>query len=317
MLLACAADSRCKKAKKKTGVFKSFARKNGVIQADKAALQKLLKKFKHVIVYFHSRRCSKCKKLNKTFPRFVKEHLSFMEPNLVPVVRFDCSKFPEYCSLTRKVTHFPTVRVYYKHKHFTTYRGAFKPHLMAKFLTQRVFYSWFTLENANYSMDHLLSHDQLVVLRLDAAVFRSETRYSGEESSLGNDPGAAEQQLEAFKLLGFRTHHAHFFTTDDPEQLRHEFARLCTQREPSSEVSDASFALISPDDKVCYLFEEPLVKPRYDGQPVPSKEQIEKALEFIKDHQKPLIMEFSQKMLRAYQAKNMPFVAYFTAHGRA
>lgn len=315
MALSLASGLRCKKSKKRTGVFKSYPRKNGIIQADKQILQKLLKKFKHVVVYFHSKRCSKCKRLNQQFPKIVKEHLSFMEPNLVPVVRFNCSKFPEYCSLNQKISHFPCVRVYYKHKHFTTFRNHFKPHLLAKFLTQRVFYSSFAIGQANYTMDHLLSHDQLVVLHLDRAVFRSEDRYRSDAPPASEDARTREQKLEAFKLLGFRTHHAHFYFTENLEELTGHYARLCRQVDPSHEVTEAAFALISPDDGVCYLFEESLVKKRYDGELVADKAQVDKALEFIKDHQKPLIMEFTQKTVTGYKDKNMPFVTYFTPEG--
>lgn len=315
MALTLATGLLCKKSKTRSGVFKSYPRKNGIIQADKQILKKLLKKFKHVIVYFHSKKCSKCKRLNQQFPKIVKEHLSFMEPNLIPIVRFNCSKFPEFCSLNQKISHFPCVRVYYKQKHFTTFRNHFKPHLLAKFLTQRVFYSSFVIGQANYTMDHLLGHDQLVVLHLDRVVFRTEDRYHSDNVSTLDDSETREQKLEAFKLLGFRTHHAHFYYTNDPEELIENYKRLCTQVDPSNEVTDAAFALISPDDQVCYLFEEPLVKARYDGELVADKGQIDKALEFIKDHQKPLIMEFSQKTMTTFKDKNMPFVTYFTGEG--
>jgi thiol-disulfide isomerase/thioredoxin len=302
----------CKKSKKKTGIFKSYPRKNNIIEGDKEILQKLLKKFKHVIVYFYSKSCHKCKKLNKLFPKIVKERLSFMEPNLIPIVRFPCSKFPEYCSLNQKVTHYPTIRVYYNRKHYVTYLSAFKPAKIAKFLTQRVFYSSFDLKTANYTMDHLLSQNQLVVLRLNKTVFKSEDRYNSQ----GEDPLENEQEkLDAFKLLGFRTHHAHFYYTGDNEELRHNYLRLCRNVDPTTEVNDASFVLINPDDNICYLFEESLLHTRYDGKLGADKKQIEKALEFIKDHQKPLIMKFTQKVVTSYQKKNMPFVTYFTNHG--
>ena len=266
-----------------------------------------------MIVYFYSKSCHKCKKLNKLFPKLVKERLSFMEPNLIPIVRFPCSKFPEYCSLNQKVTHYPTIRVYYNQKHFVTYLSAFEPVKIAKFLTQRVFYSSYDIKQANYTMDHLLSHNQLVVLKLDQSVFKNEDRYNSQaETQNGNQ----KEEMEAFKLLGFRTHHAHFYYTEDQDEMKHNFSRLCTNVEPSTEISNASFALINPDDNICYLFEESLLHNRYDGKLAPNKKQIEKALEFIKDHQKPLIMQFSQKVVTSYQKKNMPFVTYFTNHGK-
>ena len=305
--------SLAKKQKKKSGIFKSYPRKNGIIEADKEILQKLLKKFKHVIVYFYSKKCHKCKKLNKLFPKIVKENLSFMEPNLIPIVRFPCSKFPEYCSLSQKITHFPTIRVYYQQKHFTTYLSKFEPVKLAKFLTQRVFYSSYVIGQANYSMDHLLEHNQLVVLKVNSSVFQNEARYSQDS---GENEETTKAQTEAFKLLGFRTHHAHFYYSENDETTVENYQRLCQKINPSNEVSNASFALISPDDGICYLFTESLLHSRYDGKLVAEKKKIEKALEFIKDHQKPLIMPFNEKTVNEYAKKKMPFVLYTTEEGR-
>lgn len=305
--------SIAKKTKKKSGIFKSYPRKNGIIEADKEILQKLLKKFKHVIVYFYSKKCHKCKKLNKQFPKIVKDKLSFMEPNLIPIVRFPCSKFPEYCSLSQKITHFPTIRVYYQKKHYTTYLSKFEPVKLAKFLTQRVFYSFHEIGQANYSMDHLLENNQLVVLKLNPSVFKNEARYTQD---IGEDQEMKKARLNAFKLLGFRTHHAHFYFSEDDEVTRENYQRLCVKVNPTNELTDASFALVSPDDGICYIFEDSLLYSRYDGKVVPEKQKIEKALEFIKDHQKPLIMPFNEKTVNEYAKKKMPFVLYTTEKGK-
>ena len=268
-----------------------------------------------MIVYFYSKKCAKCKRLNSQFPGIVKEHLSFMEPNLVPVVRFPCSKFPEYCSLTMKITHFPTVRVYYRQRHYTTYLGKFEPFRLAKFLTQRVFYSSYIIGQSNYNIEHILGHKQLVALKLDPRLFRSEDRYSVE--SKDDESGRAEAELEAFRLLGFRAIHAHFYSTPDLQTLEETYSRFCRQKNPSHEVTGASFALINPDDDVCYLFEGSLVHAQYDGKLAPHKTQIDKALDFVKKHQHPLIVEFSEKRAIQYQKKNLPYVTYFTQEGSA
>ena len=238
-----------------------------------------------------------------------------MEPNLIPIVRFPCSKFPEYCSLTHKITHFPAIRVYYNQKHFTTYLSRFEPSKLAKFLTQRVFYSSFVIGQSNYSMDHLLKNEQLVVLKVNSSIYRNEKRY--EESNENNEnQEMIKAKMDAFKLLGFRTHHAHFYYTEDNEILSDNYLRLCKKVHPSNEISDASFVVISPDDNICYIYTDNLVHSRYDGKLVADKKEINKALEFIKDHQKPLILKFTENMVKDYAKKNMPFVLYTTKEGR-
>lgn len=296
-------------------MFKKYPRKNGIIEADPDVLKKLLKKFKNVVVYFYSKGCHKCKKLNKQFPKIVKEHLSFMEPNLIPIVRFPCSKFPEHCSLNRKITHYPTIRVYYKQKHYTNYLGKFDPFKLSKFLTQRVFYSSFEIGQSNYSIEHILDNKQLVVMKLHPDIFQKENRYSNKVVDDGKDSDREEQELEAFKLLGFRTHHAHFYYSKDYETANEYYQRICKSIEPQEDVKSASFVIMNPDDNVCYLFLESLVHARYDGKLVPNKKTINNGLNFVKKHQHPLIMEFTEKMALRYQKKSLPYVTYFTSEG--
>jgi hypothetical protein len=194
--------------------------------------------------------------------------------------------------------------------------GKFDAFKLSKFLTQRVFYSSYEIGQSNYSIEHILENKQLVVMKLHPHIFNKEDRYKNMQVDDGEAQQRNEEELEAFKLLGFRTHHAHFYYSKDFETANEYYQRICKNVEPKEEVKNASFVVMNPDDDVCYLFEDSLVHPRYDGKLVPDKKSVNNGLNFVKKHQHPLIMQFTEKMALMYQKKNLPYVTYFTAEGK-
>jgi hypothetical protein len=304
----------CKK-QKISSAFKKYPKKNGIIEADKDILQKIKKKFKHSIVYFYSSKCVNCKKLNKMFPDIKKNNLPFMEANLVPIVRFNCDKFPEYCSINEKITHFPAIRVYYDQHHFVTYYGKLDAVDLTKWLTQRVFYSWFEIETANLPLEHMLKNNQLVVLKTNPMLVLSEEKYSMDYDSQKEDK-LRQIQLESFKVLGFRTQHAHFYFSKDDSVVREKLQGHCLESMDEEENRNAMFVLINPDDRECYFFTEKMYSEKYDGKYSLNNSMVDKGHKFIKSHQKPLISEFSNFTIKLHHKMKQPIAIYFTEYGK-
>lgn len=292
--------------------FREYTRKNGIIQADTDSLKKLKKKFDKVVVYFYSRKCKNCKQLNKTFPSMIKDKLSFMEKNLVPVVRFSCDGSDEYCSSKEKITHFPCIRVYYNRKHYVTYFGKLQENLLVKWLTQRVFYSVHTLGESYYGIDHILKNSQLVVLKINRGSIGSVERYEDAEKG---QPENEKVESEAFKILGLRMHHAHFYMSDNNELVKNEMDKHCPDL-GVDEYAQSPFVLINSRENRCYLFEEVLYKKRYDDKLTVDESAIKKALSFISDHRKPLYTRFGEVTIDLHQSTESPIVIYFTSYGK-
>lgn len=246
----------------------------------------------------------------------VKDSLSFMEKNLVPIVRFSCDQTSEYCTSKEKITHFPAIRVYYNQKHYVTYFGKLEPHFIVSWLTQRVFYSVHHLGQSHYSVEHILKNDQLVVLKINKGALGSTDRY--ENAGKKDDPefkSREEAEFEAFRVLGLRMHHAHFYLSESNLLVKNEMDLHCPQL-TAEEYSKFSFVLINSKENHCYGFEETLVKKRYDEKLTVDESRIKKALSFIEDHRKPLYTEFGDRTLKLHRATETPIVIYFTNYGK-
>lgn len=254
--------------------FMEYKPKQNIIYANATVLKDLKAKFEYVVVLFSSPSCGQCPHLLIEYRKLARD--MYRQQILIPFVFFECDPFDSFCHSKERVVKYPSLRIYHKNA-FTQFKGSKKTADYTNWIYDRMVGSFHKLAKPDNTVSDLLKEGEVVIL------------FFGNESY---------PLFSEFKLLTIMYEFGHFFIAKEND-VKEKALSNCRTR--VDEKATSVIAVINPDNKACYFYNESF--------------NYKKIMNFIVDHDKIPVAPFDHNAVFLQERYRIPIIVFFSDYG--